>query len=271
MKKSKKYTRKNVRKQANILGIIVDSTTKERVLVAVEKKISHNSKFYILTPNSELVLASMDDPRLKDALNSADFSIPDGVGLKLSDFSLRIIKGRELFLDLIELSKKNEWKVFLLGGLSNEAEIVAKKFGAGFLSGPSLNGRGEPMNESEERAETYAVRKINEYKPDLLFVAFGNPKQEIWIHKNLHRLDIGGAMAVGGTFRYLAGKVKLPPVFMEKLGLEWLWRLITEPQRYRRIWNAVVVFPFKLLQSKLWQIRLLRGKVGLRPHARKHP
>jgi len=242
---------KTGRKQVNILGIGVDSTTKGRLLRAVDSKISHNSKFYIVTPNSELILASLNDSKLKNALNSADFSVPDSVGLKLADSKLEIIKGRMLFIDLVNLAHKRGWRLFFLGGLDNEAEIAAKRLGAFFASGPRLNSRGEPQNESEERVETTCIRKINESKPDLLFVAFGNPKQEIWIHKNLAKLDIGGAMAVGGTFRYVAGMSKLPPRLMESLGLEWLWRVLTEPFRFKRIFNAVILFPLKLLQSKL--------------------
>jgi N-acetylglucosaminyldiphosphoundecaprenol N-acetyl-beta-D-mannosaminyltransferase len=95
------------------------------------------------------------------------------------------------------------------------------------------------------------VRQINTFKPQLLFVAFGNPKQEIWIHNNLPKLNVGGAMAVGGAFRYVAGISKLPPKWMAACGLEWLWRLITEPKRISRILNAVIVFPLKIILYKL--------------------
>lgn len=220
------------------------------MLAAVGRKISHNSKFFILTPNPELVLASTKDRKLREALNSADFSIPDGFGLKLADLSLNIIKGREMFLALMDLANKRGWKAFFLGGLGNEAQIAAKKFGAAFTEGPKLDARGEPTSESEARVEAYSIRKINEYKPDLLFVAFKNPRQEIWIHKHLSKLEVCGAMAVGGTFRYVAGMSKLPPAWVGKVGFEWLWRLITEPFRLRRIYNAVILFPLKLLQSK---------------------
>jgi N-acetylglucosaminyldiphosphoundecaprenol N-acetyl-beta-D-mannosaminyltransferase len=82
-------------------------------------------------------------------------------------------------------------------------------------------------------------------------VAFGNPKQEIWLYKNLAKLRVGGAMAVGGTFRYIAGMSKLPPKWMEKIGLEWLWRLFTEPRRLGRVFRAVVVFSIKVSLYKL--------------------
>ena len=95
------------------------------------------------------------------------------------------------------------------------------------------------------------IDKINKFAPEILFVAFGNPKQEIWIHKHLLELKVSGAMAVGGTLRYFAGFSILPPEFLEKAGLEWLWRLITEPTRIVRIFRAVVIFPLKVFIYKL--------------------
>lgn len=251
MKKSKKYTHQKGRKVVNILGINVDSSSTSSLLTSVGEKISHNVKFYIVTPNPELILSATKNPALKRAMNSADFAIPDGVGLKLADSSLKIIKGRELFLDLIKLAKKKRWRVFLLGGLGDEAELAARKLKAKYIKGPKLDTDAEPASEVDRKIEIDSIDQINKFRPQLLFVAFGNPKQEIWLYKNLAKLRVGGAMAVGGTFRYIAGMSKLPPKWMEKIGLEWLWRLLTEPFRVKRVWNAVVVFPLKVWLSRL--------------------
>ena len=160
-------------------------------------------------------------------------------------------------MDLISLAAKNNWKVFLLGGLGDEAELAAKKlkipnseFQIQAFKGPKLDNNAEPISKIDRKLQFEAIDKINKFKPQLLFVAFGNPKQEIWIHKNYSRLAIGGAMAVGGAFRYTAGQSSLPPKWMADLGLEWLWRFITEPHRISRIFNAVFVFPFKVFLSK---------------------
>lgn len=251
MKKIKKQLNKTAREQVNILDITVDSTDISQVLTAVAEKVSHNIKFYITTPNPELILASTKNKKLKDALNNADFSIPDGVGLRTAVCNLNIIKGRVLFLQLVKLAYKNKWRVFFLGGLDNEAELAAKKLGARFAKGPILNNEAKPVLERDIKLQIDVIKKINEYRPHLLFVAFGNPKQEIWIYKNLSKLNIGGAMAVGGTFRYLSGFSKLPPKWMEKLGLEWVWRFLTEPKRIFRIFNAFPLFPIRVWIHKL--------------------
>lgn len=253
-----KNNSENAQKLAQIMEIKVNSSSVDSVLTGVENLISHNSIFYIVTPNPELVLASQTDSKLKKALNGATFSIPDGVGLKIADPKLKIIKGRELFLDLVKLADRKKWKVFLLGGLNNEAELAANKLQERYKDikilsdqGPRLNNRAGPLVEEDVEIEEKVIGNINKFAPELLFVAFGNPKQEIWIHQNLPKLNIGGAMAVGGTLRYVAGQSILPPKWMAQIGLEWLWRLVTEPKRIGRIFRAVIIFPLKFFIYKI--------------------
>jgi N-acetylglucosaminyldiphosphoundecaprenol N-acetyl-beta-D-mannosaminyltransferase len=258
MIKTKKNHAYTGRKIGQILGINVTSTSVSSLLTCVEDFIAHNHRFYIVTPNPELILASQKNKELKEAMNNADLPVPDGVGLKIANPALTIIKGRELFLELIKLAEKRKWKVFLLGGLEGEAAKAASQLKIKNLKlkiatdmGPILENSAEATGKNK-RLETETIEKINKFAPELLFVAFGNPKQEIWIHKNLSKLNIGGAMAVGGTFRYIAGITPLPPKWMAKAGLEWLWRLLTEPSRLERIFNAVFVFPLKVLLSRFF-------------------
>jgi N-acetylglucosaminyldiphosphoundecaprenol N-acetyl-beta-D-mannosaminyltransferase len=260
----KKIVKNRVEKGQNIgqiLGINVISTSNDQLLARVRHHLTHNVHFYIVTPNPELVLMAQENKLLKEALNSSEFPVPDGIGIKFASMflfgkTLDILPGRELFNDLIKLADRNKWKVFFLGGENGEAEVAAGVLGARYKSikiladsGPRLDKNAEPVTDFDKKSQKDAFDKINKFIPDLLFVAFGNPKQEIWIHKNIGKLRVGGAMCVGGTFRYVAGLSKLPPKWMEKLGLEWLWRVITEPKRIGRIWNAVIVFPWKVLVS----------------------
>lgn len=250
------------RKFENILGINVISSSTSSLLAGIKKNLSHNVHFYIVTPNPELVLMSQKNPDLKNALNGSEFPVPDGIGLSyaskfLFGKSLNIIPGRKLFTELVKLADKNKWKIFLLGGMSGEADLAASKLRINnsklkieAFGGPVLNKNAQPGSEVDKKLEKAAIERINKFIPDLLFVAFGNPKQEIWIHDNMGKLRIGGAMAVGGTLRYEAGLSKLPPRWMETIGLEWLWRVLTEPGRIGRIWNAVFVFPLRVIGSR---------------------
>jgi len=172
--------------------------------------------------------------------------------------SLTIIKGRELFLDLTKLANKKSWKVFFLGGRGDVGQKTKEKLQTSLKSvkiktsaGPILDKEGKPVNRKEMELEKETINQINEFKPQLLFVAFGAPKQERWVYKWLSRLDIGGAMVVGGTFEYFADKVAFPPLWMEKGGLEWIWRLISQPQRIKRIFKAVIIFPLKVFWFKV--------------------
>lgn len=264
-----KYNKKGL-KYGQIMGINVYSTSLPQVLTRVSCllsdniiKVENSNKFSIVTPNPELVLMAQTNTQLKHALNSSSFPIPDGNGLNyaykyLFNESLNIIHGRILFGKLIALADKNKWKVFLLGGRDNEALRASEKIKAEYknikiktFKGPVLDDNAETVTEINRKISIDTFKIINRYKPHILFVAFGNPKQEIWIYKNLKRLSVGGAMSVGGTFRYVAGFSKLPPKWVEVLGLEWLYRLMFEPQRIGRIINAVIFFPLKVFSYKI--------------------
>ena len=285
-------------KIGNILGINVLSSPKDELLARIELDLTHNVKFYIVTPNPELIVMAQKNRELKKALNSAKYPIPDAIGIsqaaKFLSFNLprnkalRVvvgffeglavglstfinkkwltsditpIKGRFFFNDLVNLANDHKWKVFLLGGEGDEAEIASrvvkkkyKKIQIEYSPGPKFYKNGDAVTEVDKRVQKDVIDKINKFNPKLLFVAFGNPKQEIWIYKNFEKLDIGGAMAVGGTLRYVSGLSKLPPKWIENAGLEWLWRLITEPWRFKRILNAWPVFPWKVFLSKISSI-----------------
>jgi N-acetylglucosaminyldiphosphoundecaprenol N-acetyl-beta-D-mannosaminyltransferase len=237
MKNMNQNDLKRDRTYAQILKVKISITSKERVLMMVSDFLALKRKFYLLTANPELLVMAQRDENLKEVINRADLVVPDGVGLKLAVPKLVIVKGRELFRDLVKLAEDKKWKVFFLGGKGIK-NVVA---------GPALDNEGKPLTEKDKEIEAGVIQKINEEEPDLLFVGFGMPKQEKWIAKNLMKLKIGGAMAVGGTFDYVFGKAKLPPTWMEKIGLEWIWRLIREPKRIKRILNAVVGFPLLLI------------------------
>ena len=176
------------------------------------------------------------------------------------------VPGRLVFEDLVKLASKKGWRVFLLGGGKGVAEKAAKKiqnlkiknqnYDAKFkilgMEGPRLDMEGKPQGGGEAQIERETIEEINTFKPDLLFVGFGAPKQEYWLYRNLPKLNVRVGMVVGGTFDSVAGTVMPAPRFVTEAGLEWVWRLITQPWRIGRIFNAVVVFPLKVL---IWRLK----------------
>ncbi|BCX15056.1 MAG: acetyl-mannosamine transferase [Patescibacteria group bacterium] len=284
-------------KQAKILDIALDSISRNRVLREVRVKLAlFEAKspifkpFYIVTPNPEIVLEAQKDRELALILNSADFAIPDGIGLAQSNLflslpnysflplrflalifgwlkvffltlfskdklfsGLNVIKGRRLFEDLIFLANKKKFRVVLIGDDKQSAQKAAgalkgnyKKVNIFAFSGPRLDREGKPFDDKERLKEKEIINSINKIRPHLVFVGFGAPKQEKWIWRNKDKLDVGGMMVVGGTFDYVSGRLKYPPRFLEKAGLEWLWRLLVQPKRLGRIFRAVFVFPVKV-------------------------
>lgn len=260
------------RKIVPVLGINVDSTGLVEVLNQVQSWIrgegcEARSQYLIVTPNPEIVNMATSDLGLTKILNSADLALPDGTGLvwamglarkmdkgKDRKRLLRAVTGRVVFEELVRIAAKEGWKVFLVGGRENvasrAAQILNEKYkilNIKYAQGPWLGIDGEPVRDTDKDEEKQTIEEINKFNPDLLFVGFGAPKQEKWLARVLPKLDVRVAMAVGGAFDYVAGIVPKPPKAFEDLGLEWLWRLIVQPGRVKRVFNATVVFPLKVL------------------------
>lgn len=169
-----------------------------------------------------------------------------------------VIPGRVVFEDVCALAVKNNWRVFLLGGKDGVADQAAEKlrqrfgsFSVETASGPWLTEQGEPKDENQVEIERKTIESINKFKPDLLFVAFGHPKQEYWTAKHLSHLNTRAAMVVGGAFDYAAGIVPVPPMWVSQMGFEWFFRLVTQPWRIKRIATALFVFPWKVFLYSL--------------------
>ncbi|MBU0569724.1 WecB/TagA/CpsF family glycosyltransferase [Patescibacteria group bacterium] len=171
---------------------------------------------------------------------------------------VKATKGREMFLDIIKLANKKGWRVVLLGDRSQSASKALEKLRQNFLKvrlfpieGPNLDANTNPTFVEDKKIEKDVVAEINRIKPHILFVGFGAPKQEKWVYCWLQKLDVGVVMVVGGTFDFISGKTKLPPKFIEKIGLEWLYRLFAGGQKLSRVFTATVLFPLRVFYFKL--------------------
>ncbi len=245
------------RKDVKILNVELSSTSVGEVLDFVESSLKLRRKFFIVTPNPEMIVESTDNPVFLEALNTSDIALPDGVGLLLINSSLERITGREMMLKLFEFAGKRNLKVFLLGAsatVNNWAvDKASKEFGGAKFDGDGILviGRdGVPDTKLALSYEKDIVDRINKFGPDLLIVAFGAPKQELWVARNYNQLKVGGVMVVGGALDYYAGSKTLPPQFMARFGLEWLWRLLMEGGHYKRVWKATAVFLWMVLRER---------------------
>jgi N-acetylglucosaminyldiphosphoundecaprenol N-acetyl-beta-D-mannosaminyltransferase len=220
----------------------------------IEKKLGSGEGLWIVTANPEILLLARKNKTYREAISSADLRTVDGFGLFLVSSVLRRkserLTGVELSEHLLQFAWTNHLRVGLLGGEFGEAAEAGKKLSECYPGLEILVEEGGSINDAgveDPKAEAARERMIL-YSPQILLVAFGAPRQELWIHEHRNEFaDLRAVVGVGGTFNFWAGRLKRAPRWMRSFGLEWLWRLILEPRRIGRIWRAVVIFPILAL------------------------
>ncbi len=241
----------NQRKQIKILGIPVDHVDMAGAVAAFEMLMAREGTDLIVTPNSEIIVRGSRDKDLSRIIASADLVIPDGIGLvyasRLKGDPLKErVTGIDFLncaLDRLELSGKS---IFLLGGQPGIADEAAKKMKRAF---PNLKVAGTRHGFFSVDEERGLIAEINESEADLLCVALGSPKQEKFMDRHHKSLNVRVAIGVGGSLDVWAGMVKRAPRFYRKFGLEWLYRLMKQPSRYKRM-AALPIFMMKVLFAK---------------------
>lgn len=279
-----------------ILNAFVNNLTLDEFLNIVEGWLQKKEPHQILTLNSEMLSLAQKDAEFLDVINKSDLVVVDGVGLMWAanflslptvkifplfyfqiifqaiytlflslfypPYFKKIIKerlaGSDLIWEISELASRKGYSVFFLGGGEGIAEKTAKKIKEKY---PSLKIAGfYPGSPSESEK---IIKMINDCGADILFVAWGAPKQDKWIAQNLRKFKtVKIAMGVGGSFDFVVGevkyygksgkeKVKRAPFVLRKMGLEWLWRFLTQPWRWERIIQAVPVFIFQVVKYKI--------------------
>lgn len=236
-----------------ILGVKINNESSSQITAEIISRIRQNQATFIATPNPEMLVLARRDGQFKDILNAADIAIPDGFGLILAAKFLHLplkekVSGTDLAEKIIR-EDGGELRVFLLGaeaGVGERAAGYLKKINpaaqiVGIESGGKLNADCRFQNEE------LILQRIKNSGANLLLVAFGQIKQETWIYHNLSNLPGIAAIGIGGALDFYAGTAKRAPNILRRLGLEWLWRLVLEPKRIKRIINAVIVFSFLIL------------------------
>lgn len=256
--------------KVSILGIQVDSISKNELLQQIENWLQGFHSHTIVTINPEMVVQAQKDVYFKEVLNCADMAVADGFGIMLAAKwkGMQVperITGVDLVYDIAALCKKNQKSIFLLGAREKVAERAAKKLQEKFPSisivgaesgGKVLEKQGGPPGFGEARGvevdintNRALIERIKGARPDVLFVAFGHGKQEKWLNEFLKELpSVKVVIGVGGAFDYISGNVWRAPKALRAVGLEWLWRLLVEPWRMGRIYRATVVFLWKVIR-----------------------
>ncbi|KKT74595.1 MAG: N-acetylmannosaminyltransferase [Candidatus Yanofskybacteria bacterium GW2011_GWA1_48_10] len=255
-------------RKTSILGTGLSLAGKDEVIALLSLWLkSGNKRAIIVTANAEILLWASEHSSYQQILNKAPLVTIDGFGVFCALFWHKILRkiepsiaqlwqlrftGRQLLENICLLAPARKWRIFLLGGQSLQAakktaQILQEKHGNGQkLLIQSWPGPLEVAKETTgEWRET--KMKINAFKPDFIFIAFGYPKPEEWLAKHAKDLDFGVALGVGGVFNEIAGFRKAAPSWVNRLGLESYWRLLTEPKRFKRIFRALIKFPLAVV------------------------
>jgi len=228
----------------SIMGVRIDNKSMDEVLQTVEDKLSKREKYIIYTPNTEIIMMCQNDAEFLNYMNKSDINIPDGIGLvyasKIKKHPLKgKVAGFDLSMKLLELAEKKSLKLYTVGGKPGVAEDALKNVHEKY---PNINivgshhgyFKGAHLGQDGHEEELKVVEEINNQEPDILFVGFGAKKQEQWVEYNKDKINATIIIGNGGTIDVLAGNIKRAPDFYVKLGLEWLYRLIKEPNRISR-------------------------------------
>lgn len=218
-----------------MLGVGFDNLTEEDAIELCKKLIDEHRAAYMVTPNPEIVMAAWENSELMSALENADLVIPDGIGVvkaaRIIGTPLKArLPGIEIGEEVLKYLAQTGKSTFLLGAKPGVAELAAERIKQ---MCPGINICG--TNDGYFKDDAPVVAKINEAKPDFLMVCLGAPKQEIWMSRNARMLDVGLMAGLGGSLDVFAGTVERAPKAWQKLNLEWLYRCVKEPWRFKRI------------------------------------
>jgi N-acetylglucosaminyldiphosphoundecaprenol N-acetyl-beta-D-mannosaminyltransferase len=218
------------------MGVPVHDVTTEETLAFVSQWIAEGGAHQIATVNPEFLMTARSDATFRATLQRAALCIPDGIGVlwaaRMRGKRLRErVAGSDLVPRLSAEAARHGWRIFYLGAAPGVAEkaasILAARYPELLVAGCYA---GSPTIEEEEDI----IARVRVSRADILFVAYGAPKQDLWLARNLARTGAAVGIGVGGSFDFIAGVARRAPRWMQRIGMEWFYRLTREPWRWRR-------------------------------------
>lgn len=223
--------------RVEILGIGVDPVTMPEALSRIESFIERGIPKIVVTADASGIVAAQSDQQFRNILEKADLVTPDSIGVvwasrKVGAPIVERVSGVDLVEELCKLSAAKNYSLYFLGAAPGVAEKAAE---ASRLKYPGVNIVGTHDGYFSLADENSVVAQIRNLKPDVLFVAMGIPKQEKFIARYLYEIAATVSIGVGGSFDVLSGMVKRAPTFVQRMRVEWLWRLIMNPNKWRKV------------------------------------
>lgn len=240
--------------KVSILGVPFLNITQQQFIHLLDARIEQKKKTFVITANPEVVMKANENNEVMEYIHKATYICADGIGIvKAAKILGRPLKervtGYDTMIGLLQVSNKKRYKIYLLGAKKDTLQKTVENIKRDY---PNINIIGYHDGyfdwNCNDIAETIAI-----HQPDLVFVALGVPRQEKWIAEHIDQFSKGVFIGVGGSFDVIAGTVKRAPTIWQKLNLEWFYRLLKQPSRFRRMLS---------IPRFMIKIALLKGKNG---------
>ena len=244
---------------AYILGVRVDRVSEAQALDMIDQHVASRKDSgnllpcrQIVTVNTEFVMAAQSNTEFRQAINSAALTVADGIGVVWATHFVgrpapERITGTDMLLAIAKRCAEYGYRLYLLGAAPGVAEQAGEKLQA---LAPGLQIAGTYAGSPASAEEDAIIERIRAANVDILCVAYGAPAQDLWINRNLSRLPAAVAMGVGGAYDFLSGRQRRAPQVMQRMGLEWLYRLYRQPWRWKRMLALPRFFVTVLLRGR---------------------
>lgn len=223
----------------DVLGVSISKITMEEATRKIREFVHSNSFHSVYTPNPEIIMLAKNDPEFHQILQEADLVVPDGIGvviasrLKKGENLPERVAGYDLVQNTMKEAVKEGYKYYFFGSKPGISEKAAEKMREAY---PGIQIVGTHDGYFKPEDEVGIIEEINASGANILLVALGAPRQEKWIEANKHLLPhVRVAVGVGGSLDVMSGTVKRAPEAFQKVGLEWFYRLLKEPTRFKRM------------------------------------
>lgn len=227
----------------DILGVQISALNMPLAIETIEQWIENREKHYICICNVHSIMEAQRDPAYLDILNNAGLRMPDGMPLvwlsrRSGRKDVERVCGPDLLPEIVGRSQNTGHRHFFYGGAEGVAHLLAFELSERYKGLQIAGAHTPPMAPVGTIESDLIIQRINESKPDIIWVGLGSPKQDVWAAHHLERLDASVIVGVGAAFDFHVGRVRRAPVWMQRSGTEWLHRLIQDP---RRLWRRYLV------------------------------
>ena len=233
----------------NILGVNIAVTNLQKACQTIEEWIRDRKNTYVCIAPVATIVSSQEDEEYRQIINRSGMNTPDGMplvwlGKMKGHKDIDRTYGPDLILKFCELSQEKGYKHYFYGGTPETNQLLISKLHERF---PDLNIAGyfaPPFRDACDREDASVLEQINSARPDILWVGLGSPKQDYWMYNHRDSLDVPVIVGVGAAFDFLAGVKKQAPLWMRRSGLEWFFRLCSEP---KRLWKRYLIGNIKFI------------------------